>query len=142
MRRATLFLFAILPLGLARCETEATPGNLASEIRRTTPVGNDPLIPFESLPAPGQCRIWYPGRSPLEQPSSGACTDLLKNVPPGAWLVYRPAETPQFIQIREYPVQPDGIVVVRNYDARTGTYIGSDTPATTRRPIPGLPSNR
>ena len=97
---------------------------LAREIEATTPQGGDPIIPFAELPGPGECRIWYPGKSPLEQPSAGPCADLDGKVPPGAWLVYRPADAPQLIQIREYPVQADGVVVVKNYDAQTGEYMG------------------
>lgn len=97
---------------------------LAANIVATRPTGPEPIIPLNELPKPGDCRIWYPGKSPLEQPSAGPCTDRLEQVPPGAWLVYRPEQTPQYIQIREYPVQTGGTIVVKNYDARTGLYIG------------------
>jgi hypothetical protein len=109
--------------GIAGCGSNGSE-ELAEQIQETTPKGNEPIIPFAQLPGPGECRIWFPGRSPLEQPSAGPCQEIDDKVPPGAWLVYRPAQTPQLIQIREYPVQPGGVVVVKNYDARTGAYLG------------------
>lgn len=126
----SLLTALVLALAASGCGSNNSPKlsedqeQLAEEIVATRPTGNDPIIPLDELPKPGDCRIWYPGRSPLEQPSAGPCTERLEQVPPGAWLVYRPEQTPQYIQIREYPVQSGGTVVVKNYDARTGLYVG------------------
>lgn len=109
---------------IAGTEPSDADEQLAAEIGATRPTGGEPVIPLTELPKPGDCRIWYPGRSPLEQPSSGPCTEMLEKVPPGAWLVYRPEQTPQYIQIREYPIQTGGTIIVKNYDSRTGLYIG------------------
>ena len=44
-------------------------------------------IPPGHLPAPGECRIWYPGRPAGHQPPPGDCAALGWRVPPGALLV-------------------------------------------------------
>lgn len=44
-------------------------------------------IPRGHLPPPGQCRIWFPGRSPGKQPPPGDCRQLRHRVPAGAWLI-------------------------------------------------------
>jgi hypothetical protein len=131
---ASLLIALVVAVTTSGCSSNGKPvggtkpsdadEQLAAEIVATRPVGNEPIIPLNELPKPGDCRIWYPGKSPLEQPSAGPCTERLDQVPPGAWLVYRPEQTPQYIQIREYPVQSGGTIVVKNYDARTGLYVG------------------
>lgn len=45
-------------------------------------------IPKGHYPAPGKCRVWYPGRSPGKQPSPVKCGRA--SAPPGAWLIHRP----------------------------------------------------
>src|SRR5258706_16243614 len=71
------------------------------------------VVPQAFLPLPGQCRIWYPERRPEAQPSAAPCADVERTVPPGAWLVYRPADNRQYIQVREFPVRPGDPVVIR-----------------------------
>ena len=44
-------------------------------------------IPSGHRPPRGQCRIWYPRRSPGHQPPPGNCDDLAGDVPDGACLV-------------------------------------------------------
>lgn len=44
-------------------------------------------IPGGHRPPRGQCRIWYPGRSPGHQPPPGDCDELAGDVPDGACLV-------------------------------------------------------
>ncbi|MEN8108583.1 MAG: hypothetical protein ABFS22_11325 [Pseudomonadota bacterium] len=46
-----------------------------------------PRIPQGHLPPPGQCRVWYSGRSPGHQPPPGDCRALRHRVPAGAQLV-------------------------------------------------------
>ena len=45
-------------------------------------------IPPGHYPPPGSCRIWFPDRSPGQQPASGDCNVLDKRVPAEAYLVY------------------------------------------------------
>lgn len=44
-------------------------------------------IPPGQMPAPGACRIWFPGRPPGQQPPPGDCGTLRLQVPPGAILL-------------------------------------------------------
>jgi hypothetical protein len=44
-------------------------------------------IPSGQRPRPGECRVWFPGRPPGQQPPAGDCDDLEGNVPEGACLV-------------------------------------------------------
>lgn len=48
---------------------------------------NGPNVPQGYMPRPGECRIWYPDRSPNNQPPSGNCAYLRNHVPPGAYLL-------------------------------------------------------
>lgn len=45
-------------------------------------------VPRNQYPAPGECRLWYPGRTPGEQPPPGDCR-LVPAVPQGALLIRR-----------------------------------------------------
>jgi hypothetical protein len=45
-------------------------------------------IPPGHYPPRGQCRIWVPNRPPGLQSPPGACSDLERRVPAGAYLVY------------------------------------------------------
>jgi hypothetical protein len=45
-------------------------------------------IPRGHVPPPGTCRIWYHDRAPSRQPPMGACSELERTVPAGAYLVY------------------------------------------------------
>ncbi|MFI9654366.1 hypothetical protein ABGV17_06505 [Guyparkeria sp. GHLCS8-2] len=48
----------------------------------------DPVIlPASELPPAGECRIWYPGRAPEDQPEPGDCDELRQQLPPGTVLV-------------------------------------------------------
>lgn len=44
-------------------------------------------IPRGHRPPPGQCRIWFPDRSPGHQPPPGDCRALELRLPAGAWLL-------------------------------------------------------
>jgi len=58
----------------------------AIEVRRVD--GRYFRIPPGHFPRAGKCRIWYPDRPPGRQPPPGACRDLERRVPAGAYLVY------------------------------------------------------
>ncbi len=60
----------------------------ASGIDVLTPDGGTFQIPAGHYPPPGMCRIWLPELTPVQQDAPGACDDLEREVPPGAYLVY------------------------------------------------------
>lgn len=64
------------------------------------PAGYVVDIPRGHLPPPGQCRIWYPGEPPGNQPPPGDYYRLRRQVPPGAWLLYRPPGSNEVVRIR------------------------------------------
>ena len=79
-------------------------------------------IPPGHLPPPGQCRVWMPGEPPGKQKKkypSGDCSSVSREVPAGAWLVYRPGDDKKEVIVREY--NGNGKVVgVSVFDAVTG----------------------
>jgi hypothetical protein len=78
------------------------------------------------LPAPGECRLWRPGRPVREQPRAGACTQIEPTAPPESWILYRPSQDPRLVQVRIVDPDQAGLVTeVRVYDAARGTYLGS-----------------
>ncbi len=60
----------------------------ASGIDVLTPGGGTFHIPAGHYPSPGACRVWLPESTPGQQEAPGACDDLERQVPPGAYLVY------------------------------------------------------
>jgi hypothetical protein len=72
-------------------------------------------IPPGHLPAPGQCRIWEPGRPPGQQSHlpKGACDTVEQSVNPRQWVVYRPGENKKIVQVRTYEATSRGVVVLR-----------------------------
>jgi hypothetical protein len=78
------------------------------------------------LPAPGECRLWRPGRPVREQPRAGACAQIEPTAPPESWILYRPSQDPRLVQVRIVDPDQAGLVTeVRVYDAARGTYLGS-----------------
>lgn len=45
-------------------------------------------VPPGHYPPPGQCRVWYAGRPPGQQPRAARCGQLVGRVPLGAILLY------------------------------------------------------
>jgi hypothetical protein len=81
-------------------------------------------IPPGHLPPPGGCRIWFPGRPPGHQPPSGECSALAWQLPPGAWLLSRPARLPELIHVTiSHASEPNVIVAARLYEADTGRFV-------------------
>ena len=87
------------PSGLAAesVSTTAGPGYLIVRVPASRPAaGIDVLapgagavhIPADHYPPPGACRVWLPELTPGQQDAPGACDDLERQVPPGAYLVY------------------------------------------------------
>jgi hypothetical protein len=66
--------------------TKALPPTTTSTTLPADPCDNLD-IPGGHRPPHGQCRIWYPGRSPGQQPPSGDCDELSADLPEGACLV-------------------------------------------------------
>ncbi|MDX1390696.1 MAG: hypothetical protein R3344_16015 [Acidobacteriota bacterium] len=84
-------------------------------------------IPPGHLPPPGGCRVWIPGRPPGHQPPSGDCERLAHEVPPGAWLVYRPSKDRRHVHVSVYDRRrPNVVVVVRVYEAQGGRFVRED----------------
>jgi hypothetical protein len=81
-------------------------------------------IPPGHLPAPGQCRIWYPGKPPGHQPPPGRCGVLRHEVPAGAWLLYRPEHRKKEIHVSVIHARRPGVVVaIRHYLVSTGKFL-------------------
>lgn len=83
-------------------------------------------VPSAQLPAPGQCRLWKPGRPLREQSPAGSCTEIEAAAPPESWVLYRPRQDPRLVHVRIIDPEQAGLVSqVRVYDAERGTYLGS-----------------
>ena len=83
-------------------------------------------VPSVQYPPLGACRVWMPGVPPGEQQAPCPCFSLLSNVPPGAWVLYRPSTDETVLQVTTYDAkQPNKVASVDFYDARTGEYLQS-----------------
>ena len=121
----------MLTIGLAA--TSACSVRMASDSADATPkktVGTKSTaatfkIPPGHLPAPGMCKIWLPGTPPGHQPKySGSCDALAREVPPGAWLVYRPTKDKKHIRVTVYDDTDPGLVIrVRLFEIATGLLV-------------------
>lgn len=49
-------------------------------------------VPRGHYPPPGECRVWYPGREPGQQPPPAKCDQLVGRVPYGAFILYNGRE--------------------------------------------------
>jgi len=82
-----------------------------------------PGIPFDYIPQPGKCRVWYPDRSPDEQPVPERCLEIAANVPPGARLVYG-GSTVKTYRIEQFdPQDPGTVTVIRYYELESGRFL-------------------
>jgi len=84
-------------------------------------------IPPGHLPPPGQCRVWIPGEAPGKQKNqaSGDCTWAQARVPPGGWLVWRPASDRKEVVVREFGA--DAVIRwTRIFDIVTGALVHED----------------
>ena len=82
-------------------------------------------IPRGHLPAPGECRVWYPGRPPGQQPPPSRCGEAMANARPGTWVLYRPDR--EEVHTRIIDARRAGIVAqVRVYDADRGRYLRTE----------------
>lgn len=85
-------------------------------------------IPPGHLPPPGQCRIWVPGRPPGHQRRAGPCSRLERQVPAGAWLVYRPARDKKRVRVTVYDTRSPKVIVIRYFEADTGKLLREEKP--------------
>lgn len=73
-------------------------------------------IPPGHLPPPGQCKLWYPGKPPGHQPPPTSCESALRSAGGNAWVLYRPANEPKMLEVKERKEnQSRGEIVVRHY---------------------------
>ena len=66
-------------------------------------------VPKGHLPPPGECKVWLPGQPAGHQPPPGHCAELLGEVPPSAWLIYR--ASPEQVVVTAYHPEVEGLVV-------------------------------
>jgi hypothetical protein len=84
-------------------------------------------IPYGHLPAPGQCRIWVPGRPSGHQPRAGNCHSVMKKIIPGCWLLTRSESNPKLVQVTVFDRYDAGeVVMIRYYIAKTGAFDHED----------------
>jgi hypothetical protein len=121
-------------LALAACAPRSTPPAPDREVveieeqrARSDADQRGPLgIPETELPSPGECRVWYPGRSSGQQPPPGSCGDAEKVAQPGTWILYRPTDDRGVVHNRVTdPVRRGVIVRIDLYDAERGAYLGT-----------------
>lgn len=114
-----------LVVGLALLGGCATTGVVVGPGPSEGPQYGNLGIPPGHLPPPGSCRIWYPGTPPGQQPPPGDCYELSRQVPPGAWLIERPANDRENVYVNVYDRQTRGRrLEVRIYEAATGIFLG------------------
>lgn len=83
-------------------------------------------IPPAQFPPSGSCRVWMPGTPAAQQPDPCSCFSLLRNVPAGAWVLYRPSADDTVVQVTTYdPAQPNKIASLDYYDVKTGKHVRS-----------------
>ena len=77
-------------------------------------------VPRSYLPAPGRCRIWLPSVPPGHQSPTGSCRRLERRVPPGGWLLARPYEHYEVVEVFVYDHRSPRTKYRYVFDARTG----------------------
>jgi len=86
-------------------------------------------IPPGFLPPPGECRIWNREKPAVQQQPPGSCDRLVHQVPTGAWLITRPKDDPENVQVSVYDDYQQGVVIlIRMFEAATGRFISEENP--------------
>ena len=89
MPRTFLLVSAIVTIAGSACArpivvTQPSRGVVVSD--RSAP--RAVKVPPGHFPAPGQCRLWYPGRPPGKQPPATRCSELRSASGSGAFILY------------------------------------------------------
>jgi len=101
-----LILWGCSTTGVTAVPLKSLPETLS---QKTVPVG----IPYEYIPPPGKCRIWYPEKTPEQQPAPERCLEIT-DVPAGTRLVCGGAMIKTY-RIEEFDPHPSGVVNTVNY---------------------------
>lgn len=80
---------------LLGCATEGSVGIDPGAVETATPVPEPQYpahhheieVPPGHIPPIGMCRLWYPDRSPSQQPPPGECNELRSRIPVGVSLI-------------------------------------------------------
>lgn len=73
-------------------------------------------IPAEHLPRVGECRIWFPGKPPGQQPNPVPCDEAEEALVEDAWVLYRDRDSPELLEVREKKnIKAKVEIVVKNY---------------------------
>ncbi|HKK26535.1 MAG TPA: hypothetical protein VKB18_00475 [Gemmatimonadota bacterium] len=130
----------LLALLLAACSgamasSDPSPSVVVNSGSRGEATAHTLGIPPGHLPPPGSCRVWMPGEPPGHQPPSGDCSRLASRVPPGAWLLYRPAtagrgrghakKDKRVVRVTVYG--DAGPTILRVFDVATGRLLSEES---------------
>ena len=128
-RHAQLLFLGALSWAAAACAATVSAGSPDPVYREqrheedTSPLG----IPRGHLPPPGECRIWYPGQPPGQQPPPLGCAEAMAQAPAGTWVLYRPDR--EEVHARVIDDRRARVVVrVRIYEAEEGRYLRTERP--------------
>lgn len=81
-------------------------------------------VPRSYVPAPGRCRIWLPGVPPGHQSRPDSCRRLEHRVPPGGWLLARPYDRYDVVEVFVYDRRDPRIKYRYTFDVQTGRRVG------------------
>lgn len=81
-------------------------------------------VPRSYVPAPGRCRIWLPGVPLAHQSREGSCRRLERRVPRGGWLLARPYDHYDVVEVFVYDHRNPQTKYRYVFDVRTGRRVG------------------
>lgn len=114
--------------GRASASTDVPTGAKAATSNSNASTAARLGIPPGHLPDPGECRVWIPGEAPGKQKKNaeGDCSWVATQVPPGAWLVWRPGTDRKEVVVREYGAA-SVMRWTRIYDIVTGALLHEES---------------